>query len=56
MTESKGARFDLGEALLQIAIVLASITLLTRQQRYVAGGVLLGLAGIIAACTAFLIH
>lgn len=56
VTESKGARFDLGEALLQIAIVLASITLLTRQQRYVAGGVLLGLAGIIAACTAFLIH
>lgn len=56
VSESKGARFDLGEALLQIAIVLASITLLTRQQRYVAAGALLGIAGIIAACTAFLVH
>src|SRR6202012_2682591 len=39
--EHRAARFDLGEALLQISVVLASITLLTRHQRYViAGGVL----------------
>ena len=56
VTEARGARFDLGEALLQIAIVLSSITLLTRQQRFVASGVLLGLVGIVAALTAFLIH
>lgn len=56
VTEAKGARFDLGEALLQISIVLASITLLTRQQRYVGAGVALGLAGIVAACTAFVVH
>ena len=29
--EHKAGRFDLGEALLQIAVVLSSITLLTRQ-------------------------
>ena len=32
LAETKAGRFDLGEALLQIAVVLASITLLTRRQ------------------------
>ena len=31
--EHKAARFDLGEAMLQISVVLASVTLLTRQHR-----------------------
>lgn len=53
--EHKAARFDLGEALLQIAIVLASITLLTRQQRYVIAGGLLAIAGVIVTLTAFLV-
>lgn len=54
--EREAARFDLGEALLQIAVVLASITLLTRQQRYVIGGGLLAIAGVVIATSAFLVR
>lgn len=43
--ERSAGRFDLGEALLQIAVVLSSITLLTRQHRYFVIGLLLGAAG-----------
>jgi hypothetical protein len=54
--EHKAARFDLGEALLQIAVVLSSITLLTRQRRFVIFGCVLGAAGIVIAGSAFLLH
>lgn len=53
--ERKAARFDLGEALLQIAVVLASITLLTRQQLYVAAAGLLAIAGLVIAASAFFV-
>lgn len=52
--EHKAARFDLGEALLQIAIVLASITLLTKQPRYVLGALALGVVGFVTALLGFL--
>jgi Co/Zn/Cd efflux system component len=54
--EHKAARLDVGEALLQISVVLASVTLLTRQWRYVLAAVALGLAGIIAASAALLVR
>ena len=54
--EKKASRFDLGEALLQIAVVLSSITLLTRQRTYFFFGLTIGLAGLIIAATAFLTH
>ena len=50
--EKKASRYDLGEALLQIAVVLSSITLLTRQRTYFVFGLALGLAGILTAATA----
>jgi hypothetical protein len=53
--ERRAARFDLGEAMLQISVVLASITLLTRHNRYVWAGVLLALAGVLIAASALLI-
>jgi hypothetical protein len=53
--EREAARFDLGEALLQIAVVLASITLLTRHHRYVVVAGLLGVAGVLVAASAFLV-
>jgi hypothetical protein len=52
--EHAASRFDLGEALLQIAVVLSSITLLTRQKIFFFGGLLLGIAGAIIAATGFL--
>jgi len=56
VAESKAGRFDLGEALLQIAVVLASITLLTKHHRYVIVGSILGLAGVAVTISAFLLH
>ena len=56
VAEKRAARFDLGEALLQIGVVLASITLLTRQWRYVAVALTLGLAGVLAAISAAFVH
>jgi hypothetical protein len=54
--EARAFRFDLGEALLQIAVVLASITLLTRRHAYFYLGLALGAAGLLGAASAFLIH
>jgi hypothetical protein len=54
--ERRADRYDLGEALLEIAVVLSSITLLTRQHAYFVLGLLLGLTGLLAAASALLIH
>jgi hypothetical protein len=54
--ERRANRYDLGEALLQIAVVLSSITLLIRQKAYFLLGLVLGLAGVLTAASAFLVH
>jgi hypothetical protein len=54
--ESKAAHYDLGEALLQIAVVLCSITLFTRKRAYFLLGLSLGAAGVIVAISALIIH
>ena len=53
--EAQAARFDLGEALLQIAVVLCSITLFTRNRAYFLLGLALGAAGIVVAFSALLV-
>jgi hypothetical protein len=55
VAERKASRFDLGEALLQISVVLASITLLTRRLRYVWAGIALAAVGVVIAASAFLV-
>ena len=54
--ERRAARFDLGEALLQIGVVLASITLLTKRWFYVLVALALGGTGLLAAASALFIH
>ncbi len=54
--EHKAARYDIGEALLQIAVVLASVTLLTRKPFYVVAAVVLGISGMLTALTGLLVH
>ncbi len=54
--EGQAARYDLGEALLQIAVVLSSITLFTRRRSYFFLGLGLGAAGIFIAASALLVH
>jgi hypothetical protein len=53
--EAKAARYDLGEALLQIAVVLCSITLFTRKRAYFLLGLSIGVAGIVVAASALLV-
>ncbi len=54
--EAKAVRFDLGEALLQISVVLSSITLFTRRRSFFAGGLGLGVAGVAIAASAWLVR
>lgn len=49
-------RYDLGEVLLEVSLVIASITLLTRQRLYWGFALLLGAAGVVIAATGFLIR
>jgi uncharacterized protein DUF4337 len=53
--EARADRFDLGEALLEIALVTASITLLTRNRVYWLLGLLFGLAGILSSASVLLL-
>lgn len=52
--QRRGDRFDLGEALLEIALVITSITLLTRRRIFWQLGLLLGVLGIVSAISAWL--
>jgi hypothetical protein len=54
--ERHANRFDLGEALLEIALVISSITLLTRQRAYWGLGLIFGIAGLSVAAWAFFIR
>jgi hypothetical protein len=56
LSERRADRYDLGEALLEIAVVLSSITLLTRQHAYFMLGIVFGTVGLAAAASAFLVH
>jgi hypothetical protein len=53
--ESQASRYDLAEALLQISVVLSSVTLLTRHKGYYYFGLSLGLAGLVIAASAVLL-
>ena len=49
-------RFDLGEVLLEAALVICSITLLTHKRYFWMVGSVIGIAGVIIAATGFFIH
>src|ERR1700733_3015271 len=49
--EARADRFDLGEALLEIALVTSSITLLTRNRIYWMLGLVFGLLGILSSAS-----
>jgi cell division protein FtsB len=56
-TEHRRAnRLDLGEVLLEAALVITSITLLTRKKFFWGFGVLLGVIGLVIAATGFLVQ
>jgi len=54
--ERRANRYDLSEALLQIGVVLSSITLLTSRRAFWVSGMALGIIGIAIAASVFFIH
>ncbi|MCU1242206.1 MAG: hypothetical protein JWO71_2932 [Candidatus Acidoferrum typicum] len=56
LTTRRANRFDGGESLLQVGLVICSITLLTRRRLFWVAGVFVGLLGVIMAITGLLLH
>ncbi len=56
LTVRQADRFDGGEALLEIGLVICSITLLTKRKGFWVGGALIGALGIALAATGFFLH
>ncbi len=54
--EARASRFDLGEALLEIGLVITSVTLLTKSRIYWYFGIIFALVGVGSAVSAFLLH
>ncbi len=53
--EARANRFDLGEALLEIALVVSSITLLTKNRLYWILGLVFGILGIVSSMSVLLL-
>ena len=49
-------RFDLGEVLLEAALVICSITLLTQKRFFWVLGMFLGICGVAIGAAGFLVH
>lgn len=49
-------RFDLGEVILEAALVICSIALLTRKRLFWKLGLVLGVAGVVIGAAGFLVH
>jgi hypothetical protein len=54
--QRRADRFDLGEVMLEAALVICSITLLTRKRAFWHFGLGLGVAGLVIAASGLLIH
>jgi hypothetical protein len=49
-------RYDLGETLLEMGLVICSITLLTRRRHFWLAGIVFGLAGVVVTAMGILLH
>jgi hypothetical protein len=56
LEQRRANRFDLGEVCLEAAIVIASLTLLTKRREFWQLGIAMGVAGLGIALTGFLVH
>jgi hypothetical protein len=54
--EAHADRFDLGEALLEIGLVITSVTLLTKSRAYWYLGLVFSIAGIVSAASAYFLN
>jgi uncharacterized protein DUF4337 len=56
LVSRRADRFDGGEGLLEVGLVICSITLLTKRRGFWFGGMLIALAGVLFAASGFLLH
>jgi hypothetical protein len=56
VAERKANRFNLGEVLLEIALVITSVTLLSGNRAYWFCGLISGATGVVVAATGLLVH
>jgi Domain of unknown function (DUF4337) len=49
-------RFDAGEALLEVGLVICSVTMLTRRREFWLGGIAVAALGVLTAITGFFLH
>jgi Domain of unknown function (DUF4337) len=56
LVQRKADRFDLAEVLMEAALVICSITLLTKKRAFWLLGMLIAAAGLVLAGTGFLVH
>jgi NAD(P)H-dependent FMN reductase len=56
LQETKASRFDLGEVLLEAALVITSITLITRKNLFWGMGSVMALAGLLLAISSAWVH
>ena len=54
--QRKADRFDLGEALLEMALVITSVTLITRRREFWYFGLGMGVLGVVSALLGFFYH
>lgn len=52
----RGDRYDFGEIFLEVALVVTSITLLSGRRTFWHAGIVLGVIGVVVACTALLVR
>lgn len=56
LASHRADRFDGGEGLIEVGLVICSMTLLTKRRMYWFAGMLIGAGGVAFALTAFLVH
>ena len=56
VVSKRGDRYEAGEVILEIALIICSFTLLTKKKAFWFGGITLGVVGIVVAFSAFLLH
>jgi hypothetical protein len=56
LVSRRADRFDGGEGLIEVGLVICSMTLLTKRRMYWFAGMVIGAAGVLFAATAFLVH
>jgi hypothetical protein len=56
LVDRRGDRYDAGEVILEIALIICSLTLLTKKRIFWLSGIALGLVGLVVTLSGFLLH